>query len=126
MWTMWKNGSPVLLPWLWSGSFATMVVAAGRRQHDQRLDALGEGAFHRSVYECIKETCRRKVVTALRKFIEVDNDDAFVSVKLLDQQCVVNEWVGPAFNMVDYKDAAVKQGPEEITLRVKRPRHHED
>ena len=68
-------------------------------------------------------------MTALRKFIEVDNHEASVSVKLLDQHRVVKELVGRAIDTVDHKGATVKQGPEELTLRIGSKvfcGHHED
>ena len=34
------------------------------------------------------------------------------------QRCVVKELVDPNFNLVDSKDAAVKEESEELTLRV--------
>ena len=52
-------------------------------------------------------------MTAPRKFIEWTLTRCLVSVKLLDQHRVVMELVGPAFDLVDFKDAAIKQGPEE-------------
>ena len=50
-------------------------------------------------YDGIKESLRRKVATALRHFIEEDNKQALVSVKLLDQHRVVNELVGPTVQL---------------------------
>ena len=45
-----------------------------------------------------------KVVAALRQFIEVDNDKALVSVKMLVQHRVVTEFARPKYNLVDFKD----------------------
>ena len=52
------------------------------------------------VRQGVKESSRRKVVTALRKFTVVDHHHALVFVKFLDQHCVVTELVAPAFHMV--------------------------
>ena len=40
-----------------------------------------------------------------------------MSVKLLDQHRAVFGLVGPAFHLVDQKDTAVKQGPQDLTWR---------
>ena len=47
----------------------------------------------------------------------VDHHKTLVSVKLLDQLRVVTELVGPQFNLMDFKDAEVKEGPEVVPLR---------
>ena len=55
---------------------------------------------------------------ALRQFIEVDKHKVVVSVRWLAQHRVVNELVGTKCNSADFKDAEVKDRPEERTLRV--------
>ena len=70
--------------------------------------------FTQVVYEGIMESSRRKVVAALRQFIEMHNHKALV--QLLDQHWVGKEVVGPTLNKVDHKDSG--EGPEEPTSRV--------
>ena len=64
-----------------------------------------------------RTAAERKVVAALRQFIEVDNRQALVSVMLLDEHRVVRELVGPKFNLVDFQDAEVNEAPELLALR---------
>ena len=64
--------------------------------------------FVEVAYDDKKETSRRTVVTPLKRFIEIDNDEALVSVKLRDQDLVVIDLLEPAFNSLDDKDAAVQ------------------
>ena len=61
--------------------------------------------FIKVVYDGNKEGSRRKMVTAWRRFIEVDCHKALVSVKLLDQHRVVKEVLAQG----------IREGPEEFT-----------
>ena len=71
------------------------------------------------VHDDIEEISRRTAVTALRKFIEVDNHTALFSVKLLlDHHRVVKGVVSPAFNNQMVRDVTTRGGPEELTLRA--------
>ena len=81
--------------------------------------------FIELVNEGITESSRRKVVTALRKFVEVYNHKFLVSFKLLDQRRVVKDVFRQAFDSVDYKDATDKQGLEELALRTRERRRQE-
>ena len=54
----------------------------------------------------------------MKHLIEVDSHTVVVSVTVLDQHRAVKEVMSTAFNMVDYKDAAVEQTPEELTLTI--------
>ena len=71
------------------------------RQLNQRLAPRGKLAreresFNEVAYDWLQE---RKVVAALRQFFEVDSHKALVSVKLLDQDRVLKDVVGPTFNL---------------------------
>ena len=69
------------------------------------------------VYDGIKEGSWRNMVAALRQFIEFDNHNALVTVKLVDQHRAVTELVGPSFDQRKLPDARIRRGPEELTLK---------
>ena len=57
-------------------------------------------------------------MTALRQFIEVDNQKALVSVRLLDQHRVVDEVVGSSLARRNFPDARRRGGPTELAFRA--------
>ena len=69
--------------------------------------------------EGIKESSRRKVVAALRQFIEVD-DHKVLGLCQMVGSALGGEGVGGHKIQLGgfHKDAEVKEGPEELTLRV--------
>ena len=74
--------------------------------------------FTEIVYDCVNECSKRKMVAALRQFMEVDNHKALVSVKLLEPASRCERSGGPCVRQKKIPAAKMKQGQEKSSSRA--------